>query len=379
MDSPNPPRRPPTAERMLLIDALKGLAAQVILLHHLVSYGPLAAAANRIWPALSLWLYDYGRMAVQVFLVVAGFLAARALAADGAPRIGQPLMLVWRRYARLAPPFLAAVLLAVAAAALARLGLNDEMIPAAPTLAQLLAYVFFLHSLLGVPSVSTGVWYVPVDLQLHALLVGLLWLAGRGGERLRAPLAQCSVLLLGLASLFVFNRDAGLDNWGIYFFYAYALGVFAWWLADTQRSPWWLALLVVVVGAALLVDFRLRVLLALVLAVLLALSQRQGWLRRWPDSALLGWLGRVSFSVFLVHFPVFMVISALYAQFAGAGGSGGGAELAAIFAMLVAWGGSVFAGALFFRHVESRRRWLPATLAASLTAAWRARVSARRR
>lgn len=361
----------PPVERMLLIDALKGVAAQIILLHHLVSYGPLAAAAHRLWPTLSLWLYDYGRMAVQVFLVVAGFLAARALAADGRPQVERPLTLVWRRYARLAPPFLVAVLLAVGAAALARSGVTDGMIPASPTLPQLLAYVFFLHSLLGVPSVSTGVWYVPIDWQLYALLVGMLWLSGRPGW-LPALLAPVSVLLLALASLFVFNREAGLDNWAIYFFYAYALGAFSWWLADARRSPWWMLLPFVVVGAALLVDFRLRVLLALLIAALLTLSQRQGWLNRWPNSAWLRWLGCVSFSVFLVHFPVFMVISALYVEFAG---PAAGSDLAAIVALLLAWGGSLVAAAIFFRYVESRRRWLPA----APTAALRERFNFRRR
>ena len=32
-------------DRSLLIDGLKALAAQTIVIHHLVSYGPLAAAA----------------------------------------------------------------------------------------------------------------------------------------------------------------------------------------------------------------------------------------------------------------------------------------------------------------------------------------------
>lgn len=352
-------------ERMPLIDALKGVAAQLILLHHLVSYGPLAEAANRLLPALSGWLYDYGRMAVQVFLVVAGFLAARALAPDGAPAALKPLPLIWRRYARLAPPFLVSILLAVAAAAVARGSVGGDMVPAAPTAAELLAYVVFLHSLLGVPSLSTGVWYVPVDLQLYALLVALFWLCGRAGEGRRAALASAGVALLALASLFSFNRDAGLDNWGLYFFYAYALGVFAWWLSDRARSPWGLLAVTAVVVIALLFDFRLRVALALAVALLLALARRRGWLQRWPDSALLGYLGRISFSVFLVHFPVFMLVSAGYVRLGAAG------DAAAVLALLFAWGSATAAGAFFFRHVESRRRWLPAR--------WRAAFSTGRR
>lgn len=357
----NRPAAARPVERLLLIDALKGIAAQIILLHHLVSYGPLAAAANRLMPALSLWLYDYGRMAVQVFLVVAGFLAARTLAGDGRPRVEQPLSLIWRRYARLAPPFFISVLFAVAAAALARLGFEDDMMPALPTLPQLLSYAVFLHALLGVPSLSTSVWYVPVDLQIYALLVVLLWLAGRAGTKWQLPLATVLVTLLALSSLFLFNRNAGLDNWGIYFFYAYALGVGAWWLSRPQRSGWWALLLLAVVALALLQDFRPRVLVALSIALLLLLSQRQGWLQRWPDSRLLGWLGRISFSVFLVHFPVFMLTSALYVRIAGEG------DGMAILALLLSWGIAVVVGDVFHRHVESRKRWLPPALVASFS------------
>ena len=67
------------ASRMPLIDALKAVAALLVLLNHFSSYGPLAEAAREAMPAIANWFFEYGRMAVQVFLVIAGFLAARGL------------------------------------------------------------------------------------------------------------------------------------------------------------------------------------------------------------------------------------------------------------------------------------------------------------
>ena len=64
------------ANRMPLIDALKAIAALLVLLNHFSSYGPLAEAARDAFPAISGWIFEYCRMAVQVFLVIAGFLAA---------------------------------------------------------------------------------------------------------------------------------------------------------------------------------------------------------------------------------------------------------------------------------------------------------------
>ena len=92
---------------MPLVDALKALASQLIVLHHFSAYGPLADALDDLVPALAAWLFDYGRMAVQIFLVVGGFLAARSLAPQGQAAFARPLALLWQRYRRLVLPFAA--------------------------------------------------------------------------------------------------------------------------------------------------------------------------------------------------------------------------------------------------------------------------------
>ncbi|MDO8774665.1 MAG: acyltransferase, partial [Burkholderiaceae bacterium] len=63
--------------RQTHVDALKLLASQLIVLHHFATYGPLADALSEVAPALTHWFYDYARMAVQVFLVLGGYLAVR--------------------------------------------------------------------------------------------------------------------------------------------------------------------------------------------------------------------------------------------------------------------------------------------------------------
>ncbi len=328
-------------QRMPLLDGLKGLAAQIILLHHLASYGPLAQALHELAPVLSELLFEYGRMAVQVFLVIAGFLAARGLSPDGQVLARAPWSLLGKRYLRLVVPFMVAVSLAVVCAALADHWLDDDMIPARATVGQWLAHALLLHGVLGAESLSAGVWYVAIDFQLFALMVLLLW----GGRRrwLGAGLA----VLLGLLSLFHFNRDAALDNWAPYFFGAYALGAFAWWAGDRRQLRSWLGVLVCIGCAALVLDFRGRIALALATALLLGLARRGGGLERWLDRPWLAWLGQNSYAIFLVHFPVLLLANALFVQ-AGSQGPGGAA-----FALFAAWGVSLAAGALFYRQVEA--------------------------
>ena len=140
----------PSSNRMPLIDALKAIAALLVLLNLFSSYGPLSAAARSAFPEISGWLFDYARMAVQVFLVIAGFLAARALSAHGQALATSPLPLIWKRYLRLAVPYLAAIGLAIAAAAIADQWMDDEAVPARATLSQWLAHALLVQGILGV-------------------------------------------------------------------------------------------------------------------------------------------------------------------------------------------------------------------------------------
>lgn len=329
------------SNRMPLIDALKAIAALLVLTHHFSSYGPLAESARHHFPAVFDWLFAYGRMAVQVFLVIAGFLAARGLAAQGQALSASPLPLIWKRYLRLVVPYLAAIGLAIIAAAIADRWLDDAAIPARATFKQWLAHAALLHGLLGIDALSAGVWYIAIDFQLFALMAILLW-AGR--RRLVAP---ALVLAVATASLFWFNRDATWDNWAIYFFGSYGLGAAAWWASERRQMSAWLGVMVCVTVAALIVDFRLRILLALTVALLLGFGRRSGLLERWPDARPLAFLGQISYSIFLVHFPVLLLANALYAQ------AGYDSPLATGLGLGLSWGASLLAAMLFYRWIES--------------------------
>jgi peptidoglycan/LPS O-acetylase OafA/YrhL len=66
--------------RSFLIDAVKATGCLLIVLHHLAFYGPMSDVVDNAWPELISWLYDHGRLAVQFFLVCAGFLTAGNMA-----------------------------------------------------------------------------------------------------------------------------------------------------------------------------------------------------------------------------------------------------------------------------------------------------------
>ncbi|QKO21344.1 acyltransferase [Rhodoferax sp. BAB1] len=339
--------------RQTHIDALKCIGSQLIVLHHFSAYGPLADAAALAAPALMGWLYDYARMAVQIFLVLGGYLAMQGLqpAMRGdADDLGRAVLL---RYLRLALPFGVAMLLAVAAAAMVRSWLNADFIPAAPGWGQALAHLFLLHDVVDAEALSAGVWYVAIDLQLYALLALLLWLGQRSARP--AP-ALWLVAGLMLASLLHFNRDAGWDDWAPYFFGSYALGALAWWAARSPHALRWLGLLAGLGALALLLDWRTRIALALGVALLLIVLARRADAGNALPTAIarpLHALGRTSYALFLVHFPVLMLGNALYAR---TGGDQAGEAVAALVLSVLA---SVALAFVFERRIEAPlSRWI---------------------
>jgi len=345
---------------MPLLDIAKGLACAVIVGHHLSRYGAMPAGAFPLAPDFLGWLANDGRLAVQVFLVIAGFLAAASLAPDGVLRVDRPLARVLQRYGRLVMPYLAALTICVLVAALVRPWLGDGDVPASPSIGQLLAHGLLLQDLLGYEALSTGVWYVAIDFQLFVLALVLMGLPSMWRRTTAATASRdrwipvALVLGLALASLVLFNRNPDLDATAFYFFGAYGLGMLVFWIGRATRASTWqsaIVLLALAGAGALAIDWRSRIATALVSALLIAVAQRQDWLSlaRRPDAAQpLQRLGRISYSLFLIHFPV------LLATNAAMGGLGPHAAWIDALGLAATFGLSVAAALLLYRWVEIR-------------------------
>lgn len=344
------------------VDALKAMACVLIVWHHLAFYGPMSDVVYATAPGLIDWLYDYGRMAVQVFLVLGGFLAAASLAPQGTASFTQPGRLVFRRYRRLVLPYMVALAASVLVTALVRPWFDNPSVSEAPTLWQLLSHVLLLQDVLGQEALSAGVWYMAIDMQLFVLSVLIFSVQRMLACRWPAIPTRFGVglvLLLAVLSLFVFNRQAGLDMTGLYFFGSYALGMLAFWASNARRGGAWLPGIALLGAGALALDFRGRIAVALVVALGLVWLQKNAGAGpvRWLQSrSWLARLGQMSYSVFLIHFPVCLLVNALAGRFWPTG------VLANALGMLAAFGLSLLAGWALYRGVESRRvpaRFLP--------------------
>lgn len=309
------------ASRNAVIDCTKGLACAAIVWHHLAFYGPMADVVEPLLPALIEWLDQDARMAVQLFLVLAGYLAAASLAPAGLARHSEVLPQIARRFVRLVVPLAVALVLAVLISALVRPWFDHASMSAAPSLFQLLSHALLLQGIVGEESLSAGVWYVSIDFQLFALTALLFamcrWfkIEPSSAASARPTPGQAVVVLLAAASLWGFNRDADFDNWAVYFFGAYGLGMMAFWAVRAAR-PWaWSALMAVLLGVALWLEWRTRIALAGTTALALVAVMRSPRLYSVSGLVRLQQLGQMSYSVFLVHFPVCLLVNAVVTWF----------------------------------------------------------------
>ncbi len=290
------------------------------------------------------WLAEHAR-ATQVFFVIGGFVLAHSLDRrdwDKPAALGRFLI---ERYIRLGLPYLAVIALILPIYSFARGWLPSEVLGSPVSLPQLLAHVFFLQDILGYESLSAGFWFICINFQLSILYVFILFLRDRFG-RGRIDLVAWLGWPLAAFSLFYANLDSGLDRWFVYFFPYFFMGVVIQQVHQGHWRPaafWWFQGLFCL---AMLVEWRWRLGVAAAVGLALYLAERRGFAGTWPKSRVIRHLGQISFSLFLVHFPVLLLVSTLWARM------GLTSPLAATLGLGCAFLLSVLVAFLFHRWVE---------------------------
>lgn len=336
------------ASRLPLLDAMKGLGCMAIVLHHLAFYGPMSDVVHKAAPDTINFLYNYARLAVQMFFVLGGYLVAAQFSPMGEALPSSVGKQVWKRYRRLATPLVFAVALASLITAMVRPWFDHPSLSAAPSLMQFLVHALLLQDLVGVEALSAGVWYVAVDFQLFTGTVILTALMSQAPVRWRW-IYPVVIMTLCALSLWGLSRFDEYENYAPYFYGAYALGMLAYWTSRASWSSWaWVALLVLGV-VALWLQYRHPIAVALATALLLATSARTGWLERWPGPHWLVWLGQRSYSIFLIHYGICIGFNAIWHYLFPQG------VWVNVLGMGLAMVCSVAAGVILYNRVESRQ------------------------
>jgi peptidoglycan/LPS O-acetylase OafA/YrhL len=344
------------ATPLFLVDLLKVSAALLIILHHLSSYGQIAIDARLALPSAMNFLFDYGRYAVQIFLVMAGYLATASLTRFAGQEFSanKALRIIINRYLRLFAPYTVALILTIFCAWVARFWVNDEFVGETETLGQFVAHLFFLQGILGLDSISAGVWYVAIDWQLYSVLAILLM----SFSSYQALIWLLSIV--AISSLLYFNRLSEYEAYFIYFIGSYSLGMLAY-LGKNYSEPKLRVLakiLLMVIGIVIAIsslqEFWPRNILAWFVALILFL---------WGDAHYpvvksklknemlysIGWGSERSYCAFLIHFAFILLANTIYIASGAYMQASGSIAIGFMICVII---GSVITANYLYRWVE---------------------------
>lgn len=304
--------------RVVGLDGIRGLAALYVALFHcwLLTFHGFPANPGPVWLG---WLL-YGHLAVVLFLVLSGFSLSISPARHGW-QLGGAARFAWRRALRILPAYWAALAFSLVIA----WTVLPQPHSGPPTGRTVLVYGLLLQDIFVAPVPNGAFWSIAVEAELYVVFPLLLLLRRRTGVAVTLAVVTVPVLAIGLhhPDLSTVDRLTGLTpqlaplfTMGMLAAGATVMGT------STRRVPWhWLAALAAVPVVVLIlvtgsvwtvhhyfwVDLAAGPALALFLAAVA--TGRTPWLARLLATRPLRGLGTISYSLYLVHLPIVLIVS----------------------------------------------------------------------
>jgi peptidoglycan/LPS O-acetylase OafA/YrhL len=315
-DGSSRPVRWRVERRIPALDAVRGIAACAVVVHH--SYQQhIGAGTPSPAGAIAQWLGSWG---VALFFVLSGFCihlpqARRIAEGQASVRWG---VFVKRRAWRLLPTHYASLMVAAGVACFA-----PSAILSRPTLAAFVSHVFMVHTLSAATfgSINAVFWSIAIEFHFYATYPVLLRL-----RRMLGPFLVPCLLLMGLLTYWLasLSLDSNVRSVGQRLF------IVSWWqwalgaamaelyvrgaagrfarIVDFRGAAWLWGLASLAIGLSDPIVFRLHVrywalpiVCALLLGALLVRPPRSRLFRLWRP------IGTFSYSLYLIH-PVALAL-----------------------------------------------------------------------
>ena len=308
----------PERKRLAGLDGIRGLAALFVVVNHgfLRTFPGYPADRAPFWAG---W-FIYGRFAVVVFIVLSGFSLALSPARHGW-RLDSVSRFAYRRARRILPAYWAALAFSLAVAWLVVPPPGQGL----PTTKSVVVNGLLVQNVVGAPSPNRSFWSMAVEAQLYVVFPLLLLMVRRFGAIVMVATVTLVVAAVGIVGPHVSWLDTFVIQSPPDLAALFAVGIVsagivgassarrAWpwaWLALAAAAPvfatiWWQ-------GSVWTLDHLFWVDLALgpAVACLLAglATGRPAPLLRLLDSRPIRNLGLSSYSLYLIHGPIVIVV-----------------------------------------------------------------------
>ena len=342
--------------RYVFVDALRGVAALAVVLFHAYSKNLLPMTGYRL-PEPFHTICNYGHLGVYIFFVISGFVIAQSIH-------GEVITLrfaAWfaaRRAIRLDIPYWTTIAAMIALTYVSNHMQHDRSLPM-PTVGSIAAHLVYLQGFFDYPNIVGVFWTLCYELQFYLALITLTGGTQRLVERISLPswLRSRWVLFvpLWILSLWVATNRTNLTEAAFLYGWPYFfLGTLVNWIHHGKAPSWTLVPFLISLVAAGAVSqgnahFELpEVGAACATALAIFTVARRGRLASWTLGRPLQYLGRISYSLYLVHMLVGTPAMRLGIRFLGKTPP----LLQAIVLMGISTGVSIVAAQMMYVFVE---------------------------
>ncbi len=347
-----------TNPRYVFVDGLRGLAAVGVLCCHLLQCSVLGPTLEKVLPAPILFLCCYGSHGVQVFFVISGFVIAHSL--RNVEPTGRAIgNFILRRQLRLDLPYWAALALVLASTAVEAVtpGLTPRTLPGA---GNVIVNLLYLQNVVGATQIVGVAWTLCLEVQFYLVFILILAFSRRVAGQVtmgRVPLSAVA-LVGGLGLLSLLDQSAGVvaAPWFIPFWFYFAAGVLCYWHLRGRLHP---AVFWSFMGAFVAIPVRtdwVSIATGFTTALVFFAVGRAGKLTTWLGGPVWKYLGKTSYSFYLVHLPVLSIILRAGYKISGEN------QAAALGWFVAAAIASLGAGHLMWKYVETPSLRLSARL-----------------
>ena len=292
------------AGRLQFVDGLRGVAAMMVVIYHF--RGAISdISPSWIWPWFDEIL-GFGFLGVDVFFVISGFVIWSSVR----NYIHTPAFFArfaLRRSIRLDPPYWVTLALQLAAIVFVHKWFPaiDTPFPSVPKIASLFVY---LQDLLGYGDICIVFWTLCYEVQFYVAFVGALVLAQALGENFgrtckRIFVVGLGTIAFGWSTLIFFSPLQSLDGLFLERWFQFFLGALAMESVARERVtlPFIACWMTLLVCSALGTEHLPIGLATLFASGILVLAGTSGNMQKWLSARPFQFLGRISYSLYLLH------------------------------------------------------------------------------
>ncbi len=340
--------------RFVGVDGLRALAASAVVLFHFGPRGAFADLLHRSLPAAAVVVGEHLDLGVQAFFVISGFVIAHSVRDEP---IGARYAAVFaaRRCLRLDPPYLCTMALSIALLVASNRALTMRY-AAVPTVADVAVNVLYLAGIAHRDFIVGVSWTLALEVQFYLLFIVTLWMARVAAHRLSTatgrPFCAAHVaapVLAGWAGISIAIQGGWVpraEGWFVNEWYLFLMGAIVWWVVGKRLAWGWLPAYAGIVLVAVIRRPGPAPVAGVIVAAVIWLTATTGVLTPVLGARAVQSVGRISYSLYLIHGVVGSRLLNLTRRFAGESLS------AACVGLSLALAASIAGAWLMYRYVE---------------------------